>query len=178
MWQRLVRQGGGGVTAHEWEPGYRFDPADVDPMAHEVYTTCRQSSLGEGTADDPRNIAQAFLASGPHGRWQLMSTASRGRATEHLIRDHLIGQGWRFIMRAAASKGSGDLLMSHPIHGAALIQCGRGSKALGPAARCRLCDDAESIGALALLAIHVPRHGIALWAVDRGLPGQWERWVS
>lgn len=107
-----------------------------------------------------------------------MSTASIGRATEYLIRDHLIAQGWRHIMRASGSHGSGDLLMSHPIHGAALIQCGRRSKTLGPADRVRLCDDAESIGALALLAIHTPRVGIELWAVDRGLPGQWPRWSA
>lgn len=107
-----------------------------------------------------------------------MSSASIGRATEHLIRDHLIDQGWRFIMRAAASKGSADLAMVHPIHGLALIQCGRGSKRLGPADRDRLCTDAEDCAALPLLAIHIPRHGISLWQVSRGKPAEWSRWVA
>lgn len=107
-----------------------------------------------------------------------MSSATIGRATEYLIRDHLIGQGWKHIMRASSSKGSADLLMAHPIHGAALIQCGRRTKTLGPADRQRLCDDAESIGALALLAIHIPRHGINLWAVTRGKPSEWKVWSA
>jgi hypothetical protein len=38
-------------------------PGGVDALADHIYGTCHQSSLGEGTADDPRNIAQAVLAS-------------------------------------------------------------------------------------------------------------------
>ena len=77
-----------------------------------------------------------------------MSTASIGRATEHRVSRLLQTQGWSQIMRAAASKGSADLLMSHPVHGGALLQVGRASKRLGPADRDRLVTDAESIGAL------------------------------
>jgi hypothetical protein len=87
-------------------------------------------------------------------------------------------QGWSQIMRAAASKGSADLLMSHPVHGGALLQVGRASKRLGPADRDRLVTDAESIGALALLAVFIPREGVTLWQVTRGKPAEWARWVS
>ena len=106
-----------------------------------------------------------------------MSTASLGRATEYLVRDHLITQGWKAIMHAAASKGSGDLLMGHEAYGAALVQVGRKSKTLGPAARNRLLDDCELIGALPLLAIVIPRQPIVYWVVSRGKPATWERWA-
>lgn len=104
-----------------------------------------------------------------------MSTASQGRATEYRVRDHLIDHGWRFIMRAAASKGSGDLLMASVERGALLVQVGRQSKALGPDQRERLCDDAELIGAIPVLAVAIPRAGIQYHQVSRGKPATWDR---
>lgn len=105
-----------------------------------------------------------------------MSTASIGRASEAVVAMHMAASGWQKIMRAAASKGSGDLLMGHHIHGAALVQVGRRSKTLGPADRERLCDDAELISALPLLAIHVPHHGVTIWHVTRDSARHWARW--
>lgn len=102
-----------------------------------------------------------------------MSTASVGRVREYKTRDDLAKHGWRQIMRAAASKGSADLLMCHPHHGAALIQVGSISKALGPADRERFVTDADDIGALAVLAVVVPRQPITYCEVTRGLPHTW-----
>ena len=107
-----------------------------------------------------------------------MSTASLGRSTEYRVRDNLITQDWKYIMRASASKGSGDLLMGHEVHGAALVQVGRKSKTLGPADRERLLDDCELIGALPLLAIVIPHKPITYWVVTRGKPATWEKWVA
>ncbi len=87
----------------------------------------------------------------------------------------MIEHGWTFIMRAAASKGSGDLLMGHEIHGAALVQVGSKSKALGPADRHRFVDDADLIGALPLLAIVVPYSPLIFWRVTTEAPGTWAR---
>ncbi|MEH3033335.1 MAG: hypothetical protein PGN07_04665 [Aeromicrobium erythreum] len=105
-----------------------------------------------------------------------MSTASTGRRREYFVRDHMIQHGWRAIMRAAASKGSADLLMGHEIHGAALVQVGSKSKALGPADRHRFTDDADLIGALPLLAIVVPRAPLIVWRVTTEAPGKWDRY--
>ena len=107
-----------------------------------------------------------------------MSTASVGKYSEYAVRDDLISRGWVFGMQAAASKGAADLFMAHPVHGAALVQVGRGSKTLGPAARERLCALADMCGALALLAVHVPRRGITYWQVTRATPAHWERWTA
>ncbi len=103
-----------------------------------------------------------------------MSTATRGRRYEYIARDHLIAHGWTHIMRAAASKGPGDLLMAHPQHGGALIQVGATSKRLGPADRERLCDAADLISALPLL-FTITRGHIDIRVVDRGKPAGWER---
>lgn len=105
-----------------------------------------------------------------------MSTATNGRRREHLVRDDLAAKGWEPIMRAAGSKGAADLFMGHPVHGGALIQVGAGSKTLGPADRERLCHAAELVGALALLAIKVPRKPVAYWQVTRATPGHWSKW--
>lgn len=106
-----------------------------------------------------------------------MSTATQGRYTEHKVRDDMATRGgWVPIMRAAASKGAADLLVAHPVHGAALVQVGRGSKRLGPADRERLCEAAELCGALALLAIAVPRAPVAYWHVTRDTPSKWTRY--
>lgn len=105
-----------------------------------------------------------------------MSTATSGRAREYLVRDHLTRYGWRQVMRAAGSKGSGDLLMAHPVHGGALIQVGTGSKRLGPADRTRLTDDARDLGCLPLLAIVVPGVGIRWWHVTIDKPATWTQW--
>lgn len=107
-----------------------------------------------------------------------MSTAAQGRAREHKVRDQLARDGWVPIMRAAASKGPADLLMAHPVHGAALIQVGSRTKTLGPADRERLVAAAELCGALALLAIVVPRQAVTYWQVTRETPGRWERWTA
>ena len=105
-----------------------------------------------------------------------MSTATDGRRREHLVRDDMTKAGWVFGMRAAGSKGAADLLMAHPVHGAALVQVGAGSKTLGPADRERLCQLADLCGALALLAIKVARQPVAYWLVTRETPSKWDRW--
>lgn len=105
-----------------------------------------------------------------------MSTAQTGARRERQVRDAMAADGWVFGMRAAASKGAADLLMAHPIHGAALVQVGSKSKTLGPADRERLCDLAELCSALPLLAIVVPRQPIAYWHVTRDTPSRWTRW--
>lgn len=79
-------------------------------------------------------------------------------------------------MRAAASKGSADLMMCHAIHGGALVQVGTPHKKLGPADRARLVADATDSGCLALLAIVVPGVGIQFWHVTSGTPSTWVKW--
>lgn len=107
-----------------------------------------------------------------------MSTATSGRAREYLVRNHLMRHGWRLIMRAAGSKGSGDLLMVHAVHGAALIQVGTAkSKRLGPADRARFVADADDCGALALLAVVAQGIGVSFFQVNLGLPATWHRWT-
>lgn len=78
-------------------------------------------------------------------------------------------------MRAAGSKGAGDLLMGHPIHGAALIQVGTANKKLGPADRERFVSTSELISALPLLASW-SREGVRYWVVTRDVPSTWEEW--
>ena len=107
-----------------------------------------------------------------------MSTATNGRAREHKVRDDMAKAGWVPGMRAAGSKGAADLLMAHPVHGAALIQVGSKSKTLGPADRERLCHLADLCSALPLLAIVVPRQPIAYWLVTRDTPAKWDRWTA
>lgn len=104
-----------------------------------------------------------------------MSTATDGRAREHRTRDRLAESGWVPVMRAAGSKGAGDLLMGHEQHGAALIQVGTENKSLGPAARERLVSMAELIGALPLLATW-GRKGVRYWLVSRDVPSKWTEW--
>ena len=101
-----------------------------------------------------------------------------GREKEYRVRDAMIADGWTWIMRASSSKGAADLLMAHPEHGAALVQVGSASKTLGPAARERLCHAAELCGALALLAVVIPRDGISYFEVTREVPSKWARWVA
>ncbi len=105
-----------------------------------------------------------------------MSTASQGSARERKVRDDMVAHGWSFIMRAAASKGSADLLMAHPFHGAALVQVGTGNKTLGPADRFRFVRDADRCGALPLLASVAYRQGITYWHVNLGPASSWDRW--
>jgi len=107
-----------------------------------------------------------------------VSTATNGRAREYKVRDHMTETGWFPIMRAAASKGPADLLLAHPVHGAALVQVGSKSKTLGPADRERLCHAAELCGSLALLAVVIPRRPITYWEVTRETPGKWSRWTA
>lgn len=105
-----------------------------------------------------------------------MSTASQGRAREYVVRDEMVAQGWVFIMRAAASKGPGDLLLAHEEYGAALVQVGTPSKTLGPADRLRLVTAADLCGALPLLAIKPPRAKTRYWHVTHGTPSTWNEW--
>lgn len=107
-----------------------------------------------------------------------MSTATDGRRREYKVRDHLEGQGWVRIMRAAGSKGAADLLLAHPVHGAALVQVGSESKTLGPADRERLCYAAELCSALPLLAVVINRQPVQFWLVSRDVPSKWERWAA
>jgi len=104
-----------------------------------------------------------------------MSTATSGRAREHRTRDRLKTHGWVPVMRAAGSKGAGDLLMGHPDHGGALIQVGTQSKTLGPADRDRFVTAAELICALPLLATW-SRTGVRYWLVNRDVPSTWTEW--
>ena len=101
-----------------------------------------------------------------------MSTATSGRAREWRVRDLLIEHGWTHIMRAAGSKGPADLLMAHPIHGAALIQVGTASKTLGPADRVRFTQAAHLCSALCLLAT-VNRGVITIHEVTLDVPSKW-----
>lgn len=110
-----------------------------------------------------------------------MSTATSGRAREHRVALYMRGRGWRKIMRAAGSKGSADLLMAHPQHGAALVQVGTArSKTLGPLDRARFLRDAEWCGALALLVTVEHRPGkpseFVCWQVTIETPSKWGRW--
>lgn len=102
-----------------------------------------------------------------------MSTATSGRAREHRVRDHLIRNGWTYIMRAAGSKGPADLLLAHLEHGPALVQVGTASKRLGPADRARFLHAAELCNALPLLATVHPGQGITYWVVNHGTAGTW-----
>jgi hypothetical protein len=106
-----------------------------------------------------------------------MSTASVGRSREYKTRDAMVAAGWFSIMRAAASKGAADLLMAHPIHGAALVQVGSKSKALGPDERARLTNAAYLCSALAVLAIVIPHAPIRYWLVTNGQPSTWQEWT-
>jgi len=105
-----------------------------------------------------------------------MSTATNGRAREYRVVLNLTKHGWRKVMRAAGSKGSGDLLMVHAVHGGALIQVGSRSKRLGPAERARLVADAADLGVMALLAVVVPGVGVRYHHVTNGVPASWAPW--
>lgn len=105
-----------------------------------------------------------------------MSTARTGRDREHRVSKHMASFGWRQIMRAAASKGPADLLMASPEHGAALVQVGSRSKSLGPGDRERFMHAAELCGALAIVAIVIPRQGITYYAATREPSSKWGRW--
>jgi hypothetical protein len=107
-----------------------------------------------------------------------VSTATRGRAYEHKVRDDLRAMRWIQIMRSAGSKGAADLLMAHPDHGPVLIQVGSKSKTLGPADRDRLCAAAELCGALSILAIVIPRNPVRYWLVTRDKPAAWDEWSA
>lgn len=103
-----------------------------------------------------------------------MSTASSGAARERRVRDHMIDAGWSFIMRAAASKGSADLLMAHPTHGAALVQVGTfKSKHIGPVARTRFLRDASLCSALPIAALVIPGVGIRYHLINPGPASHW-----
>lgn len=105
-----------------------------------------------------------------------MSTATAGRAREHRVRDQLTAHGWAHIMRAAASKGPADLLVAHPVHGAALIQVGTTAKTFGPGDRLRFVAAAELCGALAVLA-QTGRTGIRYRLVTKGPRATWCDWT-
>lgn len=106
-----------------------------------------------------------------------MSTATTGRRREYVVRDDLTAHGWTYIMRAAGSRGCADLLLAHPIHGAALVQVGSKSKRLDPDDRDRFLHAAELCSALPLLAVVIPRAGIRYWLVTRGTGRTWHEWA-
>lgn len=106
-----------------------------------------------------------------------MSNADKGRSYEYKVAKHLTDAGWLQVMRAAASKGPADLLMAHPIFGAALVQVGSKSKRLGPADRARLVGAATLCNALAILAVVVPYEPIRYWLVTPDTPSKWDEWT-
>ena len=86
-----------------------------------------------------------------------MSAATNGRAREHRVRDALIAHGWTQVMRAAGSKGAGDLLMGRSGNRPLLVQVGTvASKHIGPAARDRFLMAADLIGARPVVALTAP----------------------
>ena len=105
-----------------------------------------------------------------------MSTATQGRRREYVVRDALTEAGYPFVMRAAASKGAGDLLHGHPLIGAVLVQVGTGNKTLGPEARMRFLEAAALIHALPILATVIPRRGITYWRVTYDTASTWQEW--
>ena len=109
-----------------------------------------------------------------------MSTATQGRDREYKVRDDLHTHGYVPIMRAAASKGAGDLLHGHPTVGAVLVQVGTGNKTLGPCDRERFCDAAFLINAVAVLATVIATPGkatvIRYWLVTKDVPSTWQEW--
>ena len=107
-----------------------------------------------------------------------MSTATTGRAREHKVRDHMIGNGWHLVARSAGSKGAADLVMVHPDHGLALVQVGTANKTLGPGDRARFLDLAYLCGALPLVALCAPRQPIRYWHLGIGPASTWEEWVA
>jgi hypothetical protein len=106
-----------------------------------------------------------------------MSTATSGRAREYKVRDDLASKGYPAVMRAAASKGAGDLLHGHPLFGAVLVQVGTGNKTLGPEARMRFLEAAALIHALPILATVIPRQGIRYWRVTHDTASTWQEWT-
>lgn len=107
-----------------------------------------------------------------------MSTATSGRAREYKVRDDLIAKGYPFIMRAAASKGPGDLLHGHPFLGAVLVQVGTGNKTLGPDDRNRFVGAAILTNAMPILASVIAQPGkptrITYWHVTDDVPSTWK----
>ena len=110
-------------------------------------------------------------------RGPVVSTASIGRSREHAVAVELARHGWLKLMRAAASKGSADLLMAHSEYGAMWLQVGSRTKRLGPADRDRFLADAELISALPILAVVIPRQPIRYWHVNAGQPRGWAAWT-
>lgn len=106
----------------------------------------------------------------------MSNQAVNGRAREHRVRDHLIGHGWRIVMRAAGSRGAADLLMVHGTHGGALVQVGTANKRLGPADRARFTADATDLGCLPLVAQVIQGVGIRYWHANNGVPSTWTEW--
>ena len=103
-----------------------------------------------------------------------MTNYSNGTAREYKVRDHMIEHGWVLVSRAAGSHGAADLVMVHPDHGVALVQVGSRTKTLTPDARERLCALADLCGALALLAVVVPREPITYSLVTRDTASKWQ----
>jgi Holliday junction resolvase len=73
-----------------------------------------------------------------------------GRALEYRVRDQLQADGY-FVIRAAASKGPADLVAIKPPQ-ILLVQCKR-SGTLPPAEWNQLYDIADSLGAIAVMAV-------------------------
>lgn len=104
-----------------------------------------------------------------------MSTATTGRAREYRVRDELVTHGWRYIMRAAGSKGPADLLLAHPDHGPILVQVGTDRKTLSPTERVRFVTAAAMCRARPILAT-ATRTGITYHVVNTLTPKWWGEW--
>lgn len=106
-----------------------------------------------------------------------MTHYRNGKAREYRVRDTLIDHGWTLVAQTGGSHGAADLIMCCPVRGWLLVQVGSRTKTLGPADRERLCDLADVGGALAVLAVVVPRQPIAYWQVTREIPSRWQSWT-
>lgn len=103
-----------------------------------------------------------------------MSAASNGRAREHRVRDQLVALGWVPVMRAAGSKGAGDLLLGKPRNMPLLVQVGTlASKHIGPAARDRFLNAAELINARPVVALTAPGKATTFYEVTDGPFSKW-----
>ena len=103
-----------------------------------------------------------------------MSAATNGRAREYRARDALIEHGWQQVMRAAGSKGAGDLLMGKLGRRPLLVQVGtETSKHIGPAARDRFLNAADLIGARPVVALTSPGKPTAYYEVTDATASHW-----
>lgn len=88
----------------------------------------------------------------------MASNYSRGRAFEYRVRDRLYADGAVYVMRAAQSRGSADLVALFPkdhfdnLPVVWLVQCKRGTARMNPDERQRLIRIGVDTGASTYLA--------------------------